>query len=174
MSNKSILRLLLWSDCDRNCIGCCNKQWDLNVLPVCSDYTLYNEILLTGGEPLLNIDKVINVITDIRLQNQCPIYLYTAKIDFVLLRRVLQFVDGITLTLHNQDDADKFILDDVWALPRMWNRSYNLNIFNGIQIKKDIRYLVPEVWGWNVKDNIEWIENCPLPEHEVFMQYSGG
>ena len=50
---KDKLRLLLLDDCNRNCPGCCNRDWDLQALPLCQDYTPYRLIMLTGGEPML-------------------------------------------------------------------------------------------------------------------------
>ena len=42
------LRLLLFEECDRDCPGCCNRDWDLRSLPVCRDFTPYQVIMLTG------------------------------------------------------------------------------------------------------------------------------
>ena len=47
------LRLLLFEECNRSCPGCCNRDWDLQPLPVCYDLPPYRIILLTGGEPML-------------------------------------------------------------------------------------------------------------------------
>lgn len=32
------LRLLLFEECDRDCPGCCNRDWDLRSFPVCRDF----------------------------------------------------------------------------------------------------------------------------------------
>ena len=48
------LRLLLFEECDRDGPGCCNRDWDLRSLPVCRDFTPYQVIMLTGGEPMLH------------------------------------------------------------------------------------------------------------------------
>jgi hypothetical protein len=39
-----------------------------------------------------------------------------------------------------------------------------LNVFIGVDIEGF------DTNGWQVKGNIEWIENCPLPVGEVFMK----
>lgn len=75
------LRLLLFEKCNRNCKGCCNKQWDLSKLPIENDFTGYKLIILTGGEPLLEPDLVKNVIRMIRNKTDAKIILYTAKIN---------------------------------------------------------------------------------------------
>jgi molybdenum cofactor biosynthesis enzyme MoaA len=47
------LRLLVTERCARSCSGCCNHDWDLAALPTCESYAGYDEVLLTGGEPML-------------------------------------------------------------------------------------------------------------------------
>lgn len=74
---KDKLRLLLLDDCNRNCPGCCNRDWDLQALPLCQDYTPYRLIMLTGGEPMLYPEIIREAIAAIRRQTNVPIYLYT-------------------------------------------------------------------------------------------------
>ena len=50
-------------------------------------------------------------------------------------------------------------------LPKLFKtKSFRLNVFKGVDISK------LNTFGWKVKDEIEWIKNCSLPEDEVFMQ----
>ena len=56
------LRLLLFTDCNRNCEGCCNNDFDLNALKVETDFRQYDKIFLTGGEPMIAPAIVINTI----------------------------------------------------------------------------------------------------------------
>lgn len=151
-----ILRLLLFSSCNRACPGCCNKQWDLDALPVGDGYAGYDQIILTGGEPMLNPSLVMQTIRDIRQESSAAIILYTAKPE--RLPFVMPYLDGATVTLHEQADVAVFR-----ALPKM-RGSLRVNVFAGVDIGP-----VP---GWKVKRNIEWIEDCPLPENEVFMRLS--
>ena len=72
------LRLLLFETCNRSCEGCCNKDWDLTSLSVCTDYTPYREILLTGGEPLLQPELVVQAIREIREQTDQVEYCHLA------------------------------------------------------------------------------------------------
>ena len=161
------LRLLLLKECNRKCRGCCNKDWDLDALPVCNDFTPYSEFLLTGGEPLLDTVWASIVIRQIRNQNKSPIYLYTAKSDnFYDFVNMLILVDGITLTLHNQKDAENFkqLQSGLIAGGYLQGRSLRLNVFKGVSLK-DIN-----TWQWKIKKNITWIKDCPLPTNEVFMR----
>ena len=160
---KKTLRLLLFEDCNRNCEGCCNKQWDLSKLPVVNDFTLYDTIMLTGGEPMLRPKYVVDIVDLIRIENpDAKIILYTAKTDnpWALLD-ILDMIDGLTITLHNQDDVLPWIYFD--AIARTVGKSLRLNVFNSIVVPDNIE-------DWQIKDNIEWIEDCPLPDDEVFMR----
>jgi hypothetical protein len=166
------LRLLLFSECNRNCDGCCNKDWDLDSLPVVNSFHGYDEIILTGGEPMLHPGFVIKTIEKIRKQSKAKIYVYTAKIDSVLdIYNVVCWADGITVTLHDTNDVKNFIELNNFLL-KMWidgfiskhTQSFRLNVFEGVDISGEDLSL------WIVKSNIKWIKNCPLPENEVFMR----
>ncbi len=170
-SAGSKLRLLLFDECNRDCEGCCNKDIDLAALPVCTSYTGYDMIMLTGGEPMLHPQIIMEAIHQIRRGTRAPIILYTAMTsDKEALADILRQVDGITITLHDPSDVPPFLaFDDFytswWRTPR---KSYRLNVFRGVKID------LGEVKGrWKVKSGIEWIKNCPLPEGEVLMRYGG-
>ena len=157
------LRLLVTDKCPRHCDGCCNKDWDLANLPVVESFAGYDEILLTGGEPMRDAFLLVCIIAEIRQQNPAAkIYLYTAEPSREL-RKILHLIDGVTVTIHKQNDIYAFGLF-YEHLPIM-DKSLRLNIFKGVVVKG--RY--PE---WVIKDNIEWIKDCPLPEGEVFMRYN--
>jgi MoaA/NifB/PqqE/SkfB family radical SAM enzyme len=165
------LRLLLFSDCNRRCKGCCNKDWDLDNLPICQSFQGYKTVMLTGGEPMLNPQLVKDTAGWIREENpDAKIIVYTAKsTPPEALIDVLSHVDGLTLTLHTQSDVRPFtaLQERLYLLRKkgaLANKSLRLNVFKGIDIGK----LYAE--GWVIKTGIEWIKNCPLPENEVFMR----
>lgn len=159
------LRLLITEECDRNCEGCCNNDWDLDGLPVVKSFKAYEQVLITGGEPMLIPDLVIDIARQVRRENpETRIFVYTANLQRVQdVLAVLREVDGITVTLHNQGDVpDLLRLDRLLLHNSIY--SLRLNVFKGV--------VVPELWApWAIKDNIEWIENCPLPEGEVFGRW---
>jgi hypothetical protein len=160
------LRLLLFEDCDRSCEGCCNKDWDLKALPVCDDYSPYDEILLTGGEPLLKPKLVDKVISDIKNSSSSKIYIYTAKLDnMVAVTWLLDRVDGLCVTLHKQSDVFAWHRFAENLYSEYWGKSLRLNVFKGVDLSE---LYIPD--QWEVKKDIEWIKDCPLPEDEVFMK----
>lgn len=159
------LRLLLTEECDRNCPKCCNKKFNLKSLPVCKDYTKFDQCCITGGEPMLKPGLIKSVTQIIKSKKWMPIYLYTAKIDNIeATLSVLFFLDGITLTLHEQKDVEKFTYFNA-LLPSRINKSLRLNIFKGIKIPNQ------DYGKWKIKENITWQENCPLPKNETFMRF---
>jgi len=164
---KPSLRLLLWEECNRACEGCCNKQWDLGALEVESDFTKYDEILLTGGEPMLYPDRVIDTVAAIRKQTTCPIYLYTAWTqDIDALLRVNSIVNGLTVTLHTEADVPRFnaFHRELLQQRNLTMNSYRLNVFEEAKMPRRL------LWPWQVKRDMEWIEDCPLPSNETFKR----
>ena len=163
------LRLLLTDQCDRACPGCCNNDWDLDNLPIVESFVGYDEILITGGEPLMRPYTIFTVVGEIRRQTVMPIYLYTARTsDIQLFLSVLDLLDGVCVTLHDIGDVIAFQGLAV-KIPESCKetKSLRLNVFKGL----DISHLNSELSGWTVKHDIEWIKNCPLPEGEVFMRW---
>jgi organic radical activating enzyme len=161
------LRLLVTKKCLKNCKSCCNQDWNLDSLWHVKHYH-FNQILITGGEPMLFPDKIINLCNEIRwynnlyLQRKPKIFVYTAKINNLeAILNILNIVDGMTITLHEQSDVlDFLILNDAIKHTNR-KKSLRLNVF------KDI--MVPPInKRWKVKNNIEWIKNCSLPEGETF------
>jgi len=131
--------------------------------------------MLTGGEPRLKPTLIYETVRRIREASpRSQILLYTAMtrrpVEFLGL---LSLLDGVTLTLHTQEDVKDFLIfDDMFSnsgvRPSKQNpKSLRLNIFKGITL--------PEEWldsghPWWIKDEIEWIEDCTLPSNEVFMR----
>jgi len=159
------LRLLLFEDCNRDCDGCCNKDWDLEHLPIENDFSGYDEILLTGGEPMLDWRYVMKVAHKIKAESDAKIYVYTAKVDVLCdVIIVLDYVDGITVTIHDYIDIPPFLaLNGYLRCNFRKGKSFRLNIFRGIDFKYDEGI-------WVVKDNIDWIKDCPLPDNETLAR----
>jgi organic radical activating enzyme len=175
---KKTLRLIYTPVCNRNCEGCCNKDFDLDNLPR-PDHFNYDEIFITGGEPMLFLDEVIGFIKALRLITKAKIYVYTAYLSASgagSFHTLLSNVDGITLTLHEIRDWHLFQqLEFVTKnMPYIFEgKSMRLNIFKDAapDMSLDMFFFTNKTEErWKVKRNIEWIKNCPLPENEVLMK----
>jgi len=159
------LRLVMFEECNRACEGCCNKDWDLNALEVAGSYSGYDLVMLTGGEPMLKPEAIIDITNKIRAETNAPIYLYTAKSKRALdLIAILHCVDGVTLTLHEPYDVEPFVELNSLLMKLGIECSYRLNVFKGVDISRVDTSL------WTVKDEIEWIKDCPLPEGETIQR----
>lgn len=162
------LRLLLFKDCNRNCLGCCNKDWDLDNLPIATSFSGFNEILLTGGEPMLKPDVIVGTIVRIKKENpKAKIFMYTQKLDYTntLIHILDHYLDGITITLHSRSDIKPFEYF-VELCPRylLESRSMRLNVFKGIPVPLCAQGL------FRIKSKMTWIKDCPLPDGEVFQR----
>lgn len=161
------LRLLLFEDCNRSCKGCCNKQWDLSKLPVETDFTGYDKIILTGGEPMLKPEYLKDVIRMIRSKTDAKIVVYTAKVDDrCMFLDIIEMVDGVTVTLHKSYDwiPFKYLDEALWAINDFGDKTFRLNIFKEVNTGKIY------FDKWQIKDDIVWIEDCPLPKNEIFKR----
>jgi len=161
------LRLILTKKCNRSCVGCCNNDFDLDSLPYINTFYGYNKIIITGGEPMLYIEKLKTLIVEIRKQNKkAEIIVYTAKTKRASdLIDILYLVDGLTITLHEKYDIEPFFYFAGWVLAKnLTHKLLRVNIFKNVGdvIKLD---------DWSYKTNIEWIKNCPVPRNEILAKY---
>ena len=164
------LRLLVTSKCPHKCPMCCNNQFNLLDLPVV-DRLDYNEVMITGGEPLLFPTRVTQLVNGMR--HLCgattKFYVYTSIPKALIFLHVLEAVDGIVLTPHDKNAVMSFIELNGYLLAKpelTYNKSLRLNLF------ADIREQLPasiDLSHWNVKD-MEWIKDCPVPEGEDFRR----
>ena len=124
--------------------------------------------MLTGGEPMLRPQIIKHTVRMIRKETDAPIYLYTAKVDNIpLVLEILNMIDGITITLHDNGDVQPFLLLNQAMAREYCNnivKSFRLNVFKNITLHH------VDLANWIVKDNIEWIKNCQLPDGEVLMK----
>lgn len=169
------LRLLVTTQCNNKCPMCCNKQFNLDKLPIVDRWD-YDEIMITGGEPLLFFEKVAILCTNIKSMqkihgyNSSNIYLYTSLFNNNIIN-ILMFIEGITATIHKKEDINEFIKINEYLLNNkqydfIINKSFRLNLF------PDIKALLPkdiDLSLWKIKD-IEWVKDCPIPEGEDFRR----
>ena len=171
-------RVILWRACNRDCELCCNKaeagaiQGAIPIKSIC-DVTGYDEVLLTGGEPMLNPDKVIGAATYARKFNpHAKIYLYTAwwYNDYDRMLEVLRAVDGVHYAVHgpsmydNDFDMLKWVQDHLFR-NKDWDKSYRLHLDRDIASTVEITPCL-----WSRIDCKPWLVDCPLPPHEDLFE----
>ena len=177
------LRLLVTAKCHNKCPMCCNNQFDFEKIPVV-DRLDYDEISITGGEPLLSgcgyktlelVDSIKNIQQAIGLP-ESKFYLYTSYFGRATLKICSYNFDGICLTPHKKADIDKFI--DINAMMLKLKRlNVTRNKFNPdcslrLNLFADMKALLPkdiDLSMWKVKD-MEWVKDCPVPDGEDFRR----
>lgn len=169
------LRLLVTTRCPNKCPMCCNNSWDFDKLPVVDRWN-YEEIMITGGEPLLFNNSLLGLVLSIEditkvMGNSPKIFIYTSVCDYEKVLNILPHISGIVLTPHKESDIEDFIqLNDFLGLRKNYfyveNTSLRLNLF------PDMKALLPkdiDLSLWQVKD-MEWKKDCPVPEGEDFRR----
>ncbi len=124
---------------------------------------------------MLDPALILNTVRDIRAQSHARIYLYTAMLTNTPdVLAILDIVDGLTVTLHEQQDLQDFKILNAWLAATNVNqeslllshKSLRLNVFRGIDLGR------VDLSRWRVKTDIVWIKDCPLPQDEVFKRLS--
>lgn len=70
MEKNRKLRLLVTADCHNACVMCCNRQFNVDKIPVVDRWD-YDEIMITGGEPFLypnRLEKFCKAIREVTAQ----------------------------------------------------------------------------------------------------------
>lgn len=167
---KNTARVIVSYRCDRHCPGCCNQQpQDVKTIYSVEELKHYNEVVITGGEPLLEPELVKFFIKKLRKQNKnVKVFLYTACLDREQYKSIASEFDGITVTLHaecndmdilNLKELSEWISED--AIMRLFidRRVYDRYDLSNINLSE-----------WDVVRKLEWKEKCsPAPNEDLLF-----
>jgi len=167
---KTTARILITQQCNRNCSGCCNTyKTVMNTAKHISnlnDMNKYDEIIITGGEPMLKVNRTILIIKQIKKINpKAKIYLYTALFREEM-HDIIKLVDGIQISLHAEADCEDVVGFEKFehmALDYYHDKTFRAYIEPKVAHRL---FINPKVWTrLEIKP---WMEegNCPLPSHE--------
>ena len=125
-----IARTIMTFDCQRDCDLCCNKYAPMQRLMTPSsleDLKAYDQVLITGGEPMLYPRKAVELAKALREQNPMQtIYLYTALYS-PYMEKILPYIDGVHFTIHYPTTrADLLGFYKFQDLIEGWNKSFRL------------------------------------------------
>jgi len=167
------LRLLVTKKCLLHCKYCSNQYIQPVIIFNFECLNMYDNIIITGGEPLLFPESLLKLIHNIRSVNfNIPIYLYTSIFNpSTANKNILTLLSGITFTVHNRICFYEFLdlkkyLDEV---PLFYSPS---PYYKRLHIFTDFGELTEaNLYGWNVRF-VTWKKDfeCKLPEHEQFMR----
>ena len=166
-------RVVVTLDCSRQCPDCCNHTGILAFGKKITDIEQllgYEEIIITGGEPILIYDKVEAFIKMLRSkQYEGEIYLYSALYRSWAYEKLLPLVDGLHFTLHaearDQDIIELKALSKVIA--DFEGKSFRLSIDNRLYDKYDFSNI--NFSHWSVIRKLQWLKECPLPAGEELV-----
>lgn len=178
---KPTARVIVTMECNRNCPGCCNTIEGFSPRETTfQDLLKYEEIIITGGEPMLISEYCLEFVHRLRYAGfKGKIYLYCAsnKInkrwsDASLIKEV----DGITYTIHENPtkrdlqmflDLCNFIKENSIVSPRLHIDSRVKGIEK--QFPEVIWESVTEIWD-EIK-YFDWKSECPVIETEDILFY---
>jgi MoaA/NifB/PqqE/SkfB family radical SAM enzyme len=170
-------RVITTFDCSRNCPGCCNTYGSImsnarNISSL-SELKNFQTICLTGGEPMEEPQRTIQIIKAIRKTNlKAKIFLYTALYKEEV-KDIIQMVDGIHFTLHvNATKADLDGFQKFQEAIKSGNGSYRLyidpRVEGSISIQPNLWHRI-EVKPWLSEKELLDLQPKGLPRGEELI-----
>ena len=108
------IHLFLLEKCDHTCELCCNKQYEIDKIPVIAvdELKQAETILFTGGEPFLIGNELAGLASSIKTQypNIKNIYVYTSGASLLEYledyNNTLYHFDGVSIAPKNKNDME--------------------------------------------------------------------
>jgi pyruvate-formate lyase-activating enzyme len=171
-------RVIITLECNRKCDGCCNTPdmiYQAAKIPDISHVTDAEEIILTGGEPMLKPDLLLGVLDFLRNREDWTytrkIYLYSALFHRGiegLYEKVIPLVDGFQFTIHKeatyQEVAELKKLSQFLKHNRYTFQSLRLCIDTALFER--FHFGNVDLSAWDSVRKMKWIKDCPLPKDE--------
>ncbi len=111
MMEMTFARIIITLACNRKCKYCANKYPHIlkqaRRISSVDEIGAYKAYMITGGEPVLELDKTLRVIYQIKIKYPTkPVYVYSAYHEII---HILDKVDGINYTLHSNSTEEDII-----------------------------------------------------------------
>lgn len=120
VDKNKIIHLFITSKCTHNCKNCCNKQYNIDEIPVITvDELKYADtVLLTGGEPFMLFDYLEDFAKMLKhgFPNIKQLYVYTCGDSlhkYLQKGKTLDIFDGVNIAPKNRYDAE--CVNDIFA-----------------------------------------------------------
>lgn len=169
---KRTARVIVTYKCNRNCPGCCNsKLFNVRKVNNISELKDYEEVVLTGGEPMLFADSLLKLIKELRRQNRIQkIFLYTACMEMDNYTKILNQLDGITVTLH-AEATDNDIRNLKYMSEKLYGEYLDMRLFIDKRVydKYDLSNICMKTW--DVVRKLQWKEKCEPAENEDLLYF---
>jgi hypothetical protein len=172
-------RIMVTTKCNRKCEGCCNGLEAFSNIECLNDINSllsYEEIMITGGEPMLIAQSVFLFLMELRrhFQYNGKIYIYSALFNERLTQtfsQIMAMADGLHYTLHYEATDQEVIELKLLTrlLPKLGDRSFRLSIDNRLYQRYDFSNI--DLSAWSVIRKLQWQDNCQLPPGERLFIY---
>lgn len=175
--NKSsrTARVIVTFNCNRKCPGCCNNQRkDYSIINSPESLFQYKEIVITGGEPLLNPTETLGFINYMREHGyKGKIFMYTSYWSGKnIAKSVLRELEGITYTIHAEaNDSDIMALKNLSNSGFLQDNDFSSRLFIDKRLYEKYDFSNINLTRWNVIRKLEWKEDCHPAEYEDLIVF---
>ena len=174
---KKTARLIITYRCNRSCPGCCNGHGNsVRNIENIKELLEYEEIIITGGEPMLLGEDLHEFIHALRYNHNYAgrIYLYTAFFKAWNTRQstMLAHINGITYTIHAESsDADIFMLKKLSELSTLGLNDFSSRLIIDSRVYKKYDFSNIDLTNWDVIRKLQWKEDCKPAENEELLYF---
>lgn len=175
-----VTKVVVTRKCNKRCRGCVTRTLDDIQKVTFEDLMGYEDILITGGEPMLMSDRCVELVHRLKLKG------FSGKIfvSFSDASRVGRYwaasmlideVDGIIFTLHNNSSKDK-LKNELRSLRKL-DKYLKEHDRRG---KADILYIDKRIFneeyksslagGWSLIEPQEWVKDIKV-DHAEYVFY---
>lgn len=174
---KKTARVIVTYKCNRKCENCCNEHIQDVPEVQFEDLFKYEEIVITGGEPMLIAPRVVEMVHRLRDKGyKGKIWLYIATFDkrHWAHSMLIRDVDGITYTFHvNYTNRDISMLRDLTELLNSGGFPGSYRLMVDSRVMRDISLQdIKGIRKWTEVKSLIWrVDECPVPEHEDLLFY---
>ena len=171
---KTTARIIVTYKCNRNCPGCCNTH-DNSVRKIkdISELLKYDEIVITGGEPMLIKKDVIRLLLLLRSRGFAgKIYMYTAFFeDDTYSDILLDRLNGITFSIHAEATENDIVVFKQLSNIIATKSHLNSRLFIDNRIWDKFEASQRRFSMWDEVRNLEWKDECKPAEHEELVEF---
>ena len=173
---KKKARVIVTFECSRKCPGYCNEKLpELREIFEDKELLQYDEIIITGGEPMLIPTKVLAFITRMRTDRyRGKIYLYTSLWNGrAISKEILKETDGVTFTVHAEcTDADIAALKSLSNSGVLQDKDYSSRLIIDKRVYERYDLSNINLSRWSVIRRCAWKEECVQADDEDLIVYA--
>lgn len=171
---KKTARVIVTLDCNRKCPGCCNNKLpEHRIVHNDADLMKYQEIVITGGEPMLIPGKVLEFVNRMWAKGyRGKMYMYFSYWNGKgISKEILKELDGFTFILHAEcTDVDIIALENLSNSGLLQNKDFSSRLIIDKRVYE--RYDLSNInfMRWSIIRKFEWKEMCsPIPNEDLLV-----